>query len=272
LQPTVLLISPAQGVVGTVVTITGSNLPLTIADADVRFGSRQATVTASSATSVTAQAPDNGLPAPVCPTGAPVGTLVDVGGPVLVRVQSRLSGCFATSPFQYQAACVPPTPTPTGTLTATPTPTPTATTTSTPTPSPTPTATPVPADLSLTKVESADPVASGSPLTYTITVNNAGPGAAADVVVSDALPAGTTFLSCSSSQGTCSGPNVGETTPPVSAPLGTLAAAGSATVTINVTVTAAAATILSNTATVSSSSPDSDGANNLDTETTTVGP
>jgi hypothetical protein len=44
------------------------------------------------------------------------------------------------------------------------------------------------------------------------------------------------------------------------------------TVTINVTVTAAPATILSNTATVSSSTPDSNAGNNLDTETTTVGP
>jgi uncharacterized repeat protein (TIGR01451 family) len=263
-KPVILLISPTQGVVGTVVTVTGSNLPLTIADADVRFGSRQATVTAASATSLTVVAPDNAAAAPVCPTGTAVGTLVNVEGPVLVLVTNRLTGCFASSPFQYQAACVPPTPTPTGTLTATPTPT------STPTPTPTPTATPVPADLALTKADSADPVPTAGVLTYTINVTNGGPGTATNVVISDPLPVGTTFLTCTPTVGTCFGnPGTNDT---VTASVASLASAGSVTVTINVTVTAAATTVLSNTATVSSSTPDSNGANNLDTETTTVGP
>jgi uncharacterized repeat protein (TIGR01451 family) len=128
----------------------------------------------------------------------------------------------------------------------------------------------VPADLALTKADSPDPVASGAVLTYTIDVTNGGPGAATSVVISDALPAGTSFLSCTPTLGSCSGnPGTNDT---VTTSIGSLAAAGSVTVTINVTVTAAAATVLSNTATVSASTPDSNGANNLDTETTTVGP
>jgi uncharacterized repeat protein (TIGR01451 family) len=264
--PVILLIAPTQGAVGTVVTVTGSNLPLTIADADVRFGTRQATVTAASATGLTVVAPDNGAAAPVCPTGTAVGTVLPVGAPVGIVVANRLTGCAVTSPpFQYQAACVPPTPTPTGTLTSTPT----ATVTSTPTP--TATVTPVPADLALTKVDSPDPVATTGVLTYTITVTNSGPGTATDVTMTDSIPVGTTILSCSSSQGPCSHTAVG-TNGPVIASIGTMGPAGSVTVTINVTVTAAAATVLSNTATVSSPTSDPNGANNLDTETTTVGP
>jgi uncharacterized repeat protein (TIGR01451 family) len=53
------------------------------------------------------------------------------------------------------------------------------------------------ADLSLTKTASPDPVVAGDELTYTITVANAGPSDAADVVVSDPLPSGTTFVSAS---------------------------------------------------------------------------
>jgi uncharacterized repeat protein (TIGR01451 family) len=264
--PNILFISPTQGAVGTVVTVTGSNLPLTIADADVRFGPRQATVTAASATSLTVVAPDNAAAAPVCPTGTAVGTVLPVGGPVSVIVTNRLTGCPTNSqPFQYQAACVPPTPTPTGTLTSTPT----ATVTSTPTP--TATVTPIPADLSLVKTDSPDPVATAGLLTYTITVTNNGPGAASDVVMNDPLPVGTTSFNCVSSQGPCSFPTVG-TNGLVTANIGTLAASGNVTVTITVTVTAAPASVLSNTAVVSSSTGDPDGTNNDDTATTTVGP
>ena len=107
-------------------------------------------------------------------------------------------------------------------------------------------------------------------LTYTINVTNGGPGTATNVVISDPLPVGTTFLTCTPTVGTCFGnPGTNDT---VTASIASLASAGSVTVTINVTVTAAATTVLSNTATVSSSTPDSNGANNLDTETTTVGP
>ncbi len=50
------------------------------------------------------------------------------------------------------------------------------------------------ADLSLTKTASPDPGLAGGTVTSTLTVQNAGPSAAADVVVTDELPDGVTFV------------------------------------------------------------------------------
>ena len=260
----ITFLSPAQGQPGTAVTINGTNLPSRAEDASVTFSNLQAVVTSSSVTEVVVTAPNQpSLISPLCPAGAPVGTLVNVASSP-VRVTNVLSSCSTTTSFQYQLPCVPPTPTPTGTLP------PTSTATPTPTSTPTPTATPVPTDLVLTKTDSVDPVPTAGILTYTINVTNNGAAAADNVVISDPLPVGTTFLSCTPTLGSCSGnPGTNDT---VTASIGSLPSAGSVTVTINVTVTAPATTVLSNTATVSSSTPDSNGANNLDTETTTVGP
>jgi len=49
------------------------------------------------------------------------------------------------------------------------------------------------ANLSLSKLDNPDPVNSGETLTYTLTVNNAGPSDAVGVVISDTLPVGTIF-------------------------------------------------------------------------------
>jgi uncharacterized repeat protein (TIGR01451 family) len=117
------------------------------------------------------------------------------------------------------------------------------------------------ADLSITKGDAPDPVTAGSNVTYTLTVSNAGPDAAAAVTVSDPLPAGVSFVSASSSVGSCSG------TATVSCSLGTLNSGASATVTIVVTANSGP---LSNTATVSSSTSDPNTANNGATATTTV--
>src|ERR1700730_4344906 len=57
------------------------------------------------------------------------------------------------------------------------------------------------ADLSVTKVDTPDPVNTGSNLTYTITVTNNGPDAAANASWSDTLPAGTTLVRCLRWQG-----------------------------------------------------------------------
>ena len=51
------------------------------------------------------------------------------------------------------------------------------------------------ADLSITKTDSADPVIAGQDLTYTLVVTNDGPSDATNVVVTDAVPAGTSFVS-----------------------------------------------------------------------------
>ncbi|MBX3277222.1 MAG: DUF11 domain-containing protein [Acidobacteria bacterium] len=53
------------------------------------------------------------------------------------------------------------------------------------------------ADVTIQKSDSPDPVVAGTNLTYTITVNNAGPSNAGQLVVTDALPAGTSFVSVS---------------------------------------------------------------------------
>ena len=156
-----------------------------------------------------------------------------------------------------------PTPTPTGSATATPTPTGSATAT--------PTSTPVPtgADLSVLKSASPNPAQPGQNLTYTIGVSNAGPQSAASVSVTDPLPAGTTFVSCSTSQGTCSGPPVG-TNGTVTATLGTIASGGSATFMIVVNVTAQNGT-LHNTATGSSATFDPNPGNNAGIAVIAVG-
>jgi uncharacterized repeat protein (TIGR01451 family) len=57
------------------------------------------------------------------------------------------------------------------------------------------------ADLTLSKSAPAT-VNAGSDLTYTINFSNAGPGTAVNVVVTDAVPAGTTFVSASVTSGT----------------------------------------------------------------------
>jgi len=118
------------------------------------------------------------------------------------------------------------------------------------------------ADLSITKGDSPDPVTVGTSLTYTLHVQNAGPNPAAAVHVTDPLPANTTFVSATSSVGSCSG------TTTVDCDLGTLANGASATITIVVTPTVVGP--LSNTATVSTTSADSNPADNSSTATTTV--
>lgn len=119
------------------------------------------------------------------------------------------------------------------------------------------------ADLSITKTASAPPYASGSPVTYTITVTDAGPTAAANTTVTDVLPAGTSFVSATPSQGSCSG------TTTVTCNLGTLANGGSATVTLTVTLPSAPGPV-SNTATVTSANTDPNPGNNSSTAAITV--
>jgi uncharacterized repeat protein (TIGR01451 family) len=51
-------------------------------------------------------------------------------------------------------------------------------------------------DLSVTKTDSPDPVQAGAHLSYTLTVVNSGGMAATGVIVTDTVPADTTFVSC----------------------------------------------------------------------------
>ena len=120
-------------------------------------------------------------------------------------------------------------------------------------------------DLSITKTDSPDPVIVDHDLTYTLTVTNNGPEAAAGVHIEDALPAGTTFKSATAATGgTCN--NVSGT---VKCDFPSIANGQSKTVTIVVTPTATTSD-LSNTATVSSASADANPANNSATSHTQV--
>ncbi len=52
-------------------------------------------------------------------------------------------------------------------------------------------------DLTITKVDTPDPVSTNMPLTYTLSISNTGPEDALDVQVVDTLPAGVSFVSAS---------------------------------------------------------------------------
>lgn len=88
-------------------------------------------------------------------------------------------------------------------------------------------------DVAVSIDKSADKAsaAPGDVVTYTLTVRNAGPGRARDVVATDTLPPGTTYRSAASAAGTCA--SSGQS---VTCRLGDLAAGATATVTIKVTV------------------------------------
>jgi uncharacterized repeat protein (TIGR01451 family) len=120
-------------------------------------------------------------------------------------------------------------------------------------------------DLRITKTDSVDPVIAGNALTYTIVVTNDGPSTATNVNLTDTLPAGVTFTSASSSQGTVTN-NAGV----VTGNLGTLAPNASATVTLVVGVNAATRGTITNTASVQAAEAETTTTNNSASQQTTV--
>ena len=121
------------------------------------------------------------------------------------------------------------------------------------------------ADVAITKAAGAGPFTAGANIPYTITVTNNGPAAAAAVSMTDVIPAGSTFVSANSTQGSCSG------TTTVVCSIGTLAAAGTATITL-VVQSPATAGVLVNSASVSATTADADLSNNSATATVTTQP
>ena len=91
------------------------------------------------------------------------------------------------------------------------------------------------ADLGLTVSASPNPVIVGSNLTFLVTVVNNGPSAASGVIITNPLPANTTFVSGSASQG---GPVTTNLSGQIYCALGSLAKDGVATVAIVVRPTA----------------------------------
>ena len=116
-------------------------------------------------------------------------------------------------------------------------------------------------DLIVTIADAPDPVPSAQSLSYNLSVQNAGPATAADVVVTEQLPAGVTFVSASAGCVEAAGL--------VTCTIGSLNSGAS--VGENVVVTAPAGpAALSATAAVFTTSPDTNAANDSDAEDTAV--
>ncbi|MBL8299593.1 MAG: Ig-like domain repeat protein [Rhodanobacteraceae bacterium] len=110
------------------------------------------------------------------------------------------------------------------------------------------------ADLALTKTANVTGIGAGQPLTYTLTVRNAGPADASGVVVTDVLPPALSLVSTS-----------GCSQDPAGAPactIGTIRSGQTATVAINVMVNANPPAQIVNTASVTATEADPVPANN----------
>ncbi|MDX6479346.1 MAG: hypothetical protein QOG29_1933 [Gaiellaceae bacterium] len=137
-------------------------------------------------------------------------------------------------------------------------------------------------DLSITVVDTPDPVAPGGQLTYTATVANAGPAPAENVALAVEVPrllataaGGAVATGATAGQGTCTVPSGGKGD--VGCALGTLATGASTTVTVTFAVDAPSGLLSNNlvnlfslAARVTSTSTDSTPGNNLAAVSTTV--
>jgi uncharacterized repeat protein (TIGR01451 family) len=229
-RPTITSVVPAQAAEGATVTINGTNLPTAAGITQILFGTVPATPTAfsSNGTSITVIAPTGAATAVPCPSGTPPGTPLPAP-PVNVVVTNTATTCPSNgSPFIYLLPCT------------------------------------VAPDLAVTKTAPGG-VTSGSNMDYTIAVSNVGSGAAAAATMTDVLPAGVSFVSCTTPVGTCT--NSGGT---VTASFGTLGPGSGTTVTLTVNVTAAAGSTISNTANVSTTTPEPNRSNNSSSASTTV--
>ncbi len=119
------------------------------------------------------------------------------------------------------------------------------------------------ADVAIVKTGTPNPVTEGTPLTYTLTVTNSGPASATNVTVTDTLPSVVSYLSSTTTQGSCS--EAGGT---VSCLLGTMANAATATITI--LTFPGTPGVVTNTATVTADQADPNLANNSSTQTETI--
>jgi uncharacterized repeat protein (TIGR01451 family) len=120
------------------------------------------------------------------------------------------------------------------------------------------------ADLKIVKTAGAASVPVGSALTYTLTVSNLGPDAAAGVTVRDTLPPGVTFVSAAGAgwQSSAGGGVVTFTT-------GSLAAGASSVLTVTILAPTTPGNI-TNVSTVTSNTPDTNPSNNTSQVTVAV--
>jgi uncharacterized repeat protein (TIGR01451 family) len=118
-------------------------------------------------------------------------------------------------------------------------------------------------DLAITKSGSpATQIVGTGNITWTMVVTNNGPSTATGVKVSDPMPAGNTYVSSTTTQGTCTGGAI------LNCDIGTMAAG--ATVTITLVTTPSAAGTQTNTAVVSGDRPETNVANNTATATVQI--
>ncbi|MEO8378394.1 MAG: C25 family cysteine peptidase [Acidobacteriota bacterium] len=116
------------------------------------------------------------------------------------------------------------------------------------------------ADMAIVKTSSSNPIRTGANLVYSLQVTNNGPATATNVTVSDPLPANLTYVSNSTTKGTCAY-NAGTRT--VSCALGSMVNGQIAVISVRVTVDAAASgQTLTNTATVAATETDPVPSNN----------
>jgi len=117
------------------------------------------------------------------------------------------------------------------------------------------------ADLAIRNLTFQRTVESGEDLLYILEVQNLGPQASSNVVVSDPLPTGTSFVAAFPTQGVCTAPtpaNAGT----VSCNLGNLAKGAFAFVGIAIKATASSGTSITNTVAVNGANFDANTANN----------
>ena len=127
-------------------------------------------------------------------------------------------------------------------------------------------ASPTQADVAIVKTAAPQPVDQGATLTYTLQVTNNGPAVAQNVAVSDPLPSQVSFVSVSTTQGTCS-----QSAGTVSCSLGSISVGGLVTITISTTaVTFSSSSLVVNTASVGSSTSDPNSTNNMSSAISTI--
>ena len=123
----------------------------------------------------------------------------------------------------------------------------------------------VSADLSITGAGSPAPVATGNRITYSLTVQNAGPNDAGAALVVNPAPLGTSIVAVTSSQGQC------VTTPgSASCSLGTIQNGATATITVTAEVFEPGGSTVVDSPNVSSSTFDPNQSNNTTTIDTPV--
>jgi uncharacterized repeat protein (TIGR01451 family) len=134
----------------------------------------------------------------------------------------------------------------------------TLTNTSAAPPPPPPAAPPAPpapkVDIQITKSATPNPVTVGKQVTWSMVVTNNGPNNSTGVTVADPVPPGMTFVSVTSSQGTCTGGAL------VSCQLGNLNVGASVTITL--VTTAATTGTITNTGTTVANEQETNTANN----------